>query len=480
MSEEDNKKNEGKGFAGLSSLLSDINVSAPSEPVKNVPPSEARAIADAPSPPPTPRPQPAPASSTQPNSGSSNGKWIIGVAAVIGLLWIVGQANKTPSSSSPTYPPSAQTQAPSPYTDPVPIAQPQAPSRPFEETPPAGQGHSLSISQIRYCVAEDIRVNGARAAVNNYNDSHVDRFNAMVADYNSRCGQFRYRRGALESARQDVEPYRNELQAEGRGRLESVYGSQGQVPRQSDQGSQPSFVTPAPQATRPDPDPTVFAIQQKLNQLGYEAGVADGFAGSGTRAAIIAFQRDRGISQDGVASDELLNELGKNANRSSKPTSSTTASPREPVNQRPGVPDNAYVSGSDWYCKDGFRQVKDRCDAVVAPQNAYISGHDWYCKDGFRQVNDRCDAVIAPQNAYISGHDWYCKEGFRQVGNQCDAVIAPQNAYVSGHDWYCKEGFRQVGNRCDAVVAPPNGYVSGHDWYCKSGFRQAGNQCVPN
>src|SRR3546814_8629270 len=59
---------------------------------------------------------------------------------------------------------------------------------------------------------------GAKAALNNYSDSEVDRFNAMVADYNSRCGRFRYRSGALERARRDVEPYRGQLQAEGRSR----------------------------------------------------------------------------------------------------------------------------------------------------------------------------------------------------------------------------------------------------------------------
>jgi hypothetical protein len=41
-------------------------------------------------------------------------------------------------------------------------------------------------------LAEDIRMNGAKSAVNNYIDADVDRFNAMVADYNSRCSSFQY------------------------------------------------------------------------------------------------------------------------------------------------------------------------------------------------------------------------------------------------------------------------------------------------
>src|SRR3546814_17870160 len=62
-------------------------------------------------------------------------------------------------------------------------------------------------------------MDGAKLAINNYSDYDVDRFNAMVADYNSRCGSFRYRSGALTSARRDTEPYRSQLQSDGRSRF---------------------------------------------------------------------------------------------------------------------------------------------------------------------------------------------------------------------------------------------------------------------
>ncbi|MBK6280972.1 MAG: peptidoglycan-binding protein [Gammaproteobacteria bacterium] len=133
-------------------------------------------------------------------------------------------------------------------------------------------------------------MDGAKSAVNNYNDSDVDRFNAMVADYNSRCGSFRYRSGALESARRDIEPYRSQLQSEGRSRF-------------ARSPSTGSLSAPAP--ARPAPDATVQAIQRKLNELGYEAGTADGLMGRGTRSAILAFQQDRGLAATGVA-DQLL------------------------------------------------------------------------------------------------------------------------------------------------------------------------------
>jgi hypothetical protein len=50
----------------------------------------------------------------------------------------------------------------------------------------------------------------------------------------------------------------------------------------------------------------VVLVQQKLNELGYDAGVADGIAGKRTISAISAYQRDQGIPVDGQPTPELL------------------------------------------------------------------------------------------------------------------------------------------------------------------------------
>lgn len=55
--------------------------------------------------------------------------------------------------------------------------------------------------------------------------------------------------------------------------------------------------------------PTVYAIQQRLKILGYNAGPIDGVYGRKTRNAILSFQRDRGLIQNGIASNELLSQL---------------------------------------------------------------------------------------------------------------------------------------------------------------------------
>lgn len=203
VGEEEQKKGEGKGFAGLSSLVSDVDTTPPiaakEESAASAPSTERPA-------PQVAQPQPSQPHQTyqepaQPSSsGSSGGKWVMGIAAVIGVLWLIGQSDKSPTSPAPAY---------------SPPAEPQAPSRPQESMPPVGQDLVFSTAQIRYCLAEDIRIEGARSALNNYIDSDVDRFNTKVADFNIRCGNFRYRSGALESARQDIEPYRLELYTQG-------------------------------------------------------------------------------------------------------------------------------------------------------------------------------------------------------------------------------------------------------------------------
>jgi hypothetical protein len=141
----------------------------------------------------------------------------VGIAVVIGLIWLANQSDNS-RPSKPAYSPGTSSTSTAPASQPA-IAQPQTPSRPSESKPSVGRNNVLSTAQIRYCLAEKIRLDAAETVLNNYNDSDVDRFNGYVNDYNSRCGEFRYRQGSLESARRDVEPYRSQLQAEGRSRF---------------------------------------------------------------------------------------------------------------------------------------------------------------------------------------------------------------------------------------------------------------------
>lgn len=54
----------------------------------------------------------------------------------------------------------------------------------------------------------------------------------------------------------------------------------------------------------------VRQIQTKLKSLGYYTGSVDGIFGSATQSAVRSFQRDRGLSVDGIAGPKTLSALG--------------------------------------------------------------------------------------------------------------------------------------------------------------------------
>jgi hypothetical protein len=85
----------------------------------------------------------------------------------------------------------------------------------LEEIPTIGTDNTFSRNQIRYCLSEKIRIEGARSALNQRRPKDVDRFNTMVEDYNGRCGSFRYRAENFETIRTEIKASRNRLLAEG-------------------------------------------------------------------------------------------------------------------------------------------------------------------------------------------------------------------------------------------------------------------------
>lgn len=452
--EEDQKNEERKGFAGLSTLVSDVDTLLPPPAKQEAPRStgssgaEGSAESQQSEPKTKQPPYQAPAQSS---SGSSSGKWGLGIAAVvIGGLWLIGVADKSPSSPAPSYNPPALNTAPGYSAAPT---KPQVPSRPDEAKPPVGQNLVFSTSQIRYCLAEDIRMDAAKAVLNNYSDSDVDRFNAMVADYNSRCGSYRYRNGALEGARRDIEPYRGQLQTEGRSRfahspsadspsapatatgqwqqpqaqrttsdadLEKQHWDyiRARVPdankliadprllpwvkkspirqRYYEKGTAYEVVqlltdfklhlaslpqnAPVTAPERPAVDETVRAVQQKLNELGYSAGLADGLMGRGTRAAIIAFQQDRGLAATGAADQALLLQLQQAPSRSSRPqpdsrpaTTSVQLSAAESASLEAACSTDKYVNGPAAYRACVERQKAALAAGVRRPNLSALS-----------------------------------------------------------------------------------------------------------
>lgn len=69
----------------------------------------------------------------------------------------------------------------------------------------------------------------------------------------------------------------------------------------------------------------VRTIQDKLKRWGYYDGKVDGIFGSGTRKAVVAFQKKNGLAADGIVGPNTLRALGMNVSGSGSGSSSTSA-----------------------------------------------------------------------------------------------------------------------------------------------------------
>jgi hypothetical protein len=92
---------------------------------------------------------------------------------------------------------------------------------------PSDLGTTYSAAQVRYCVAEDVRMNGAKEYADRLSTTDpaafnriVEPFNDMVGDYNNRCSRFYYDQSQMMAIRGSVESRRSSLEAEGRRRLQ--------------------------------------------------------------------------------------------------------------------------------------------------------------------------------------------------------------------------------------------------------------------
>jgi hypothetical protein len=257
----------GKGFAGLQSLLPDVDAELKQAKDASAQAKQTEQKQDLTSSP--PRVESAPSSSDQapptnqkPGSAtftSGPGMVWVGIVVLVSVLGFVAlykeSENKSRQASSAAQPSlqpsweSAPLAAPSQSAPPAPqpsaarksrlvpleeldtarnVEPPTVPSRPSapapsrldpsefppEERPPIGQEVLLNTNQIRYCLFEKVRLGALDDVVDKYSRLEVDGYNEMVRDFNSRCGSFRYRKGAIEPVRAEVEVYRRRLEAE--------------------------------------------------------------------------------------------------------------------------------------------------------------------------------------------------------------------------------------------------------------------------
>lgn len=107
----------------------------------------------------------------------------------------------------------------------------------------------------------------------------------------------------------------------------------------------PSATTPKPPTqkcptlSRGSQGASVVELQQLLRNYGFNPGAIDGIFGNQTRSAVIAFQRSRGLVQDGIVGVATWTALGVNCG-TTPPSPGTCPSGTRPYTVRSG--DNFY------------------------------------------------------------------------------------------------------------------------------------------
>jgi len=145
----------------------------------------------------------------------------------------------------------------------------------------------------------------------------------------------------------------------------------------------------------------VKTLQKRLKELGYLTGSADGKYGEATKAAVIAFQKNNGLTVDGIAGAGTQNKLYSSSAKKAGSTSSN------------GSSTNSNVVTSDKIASTGYVTLRegDKSDAVEKLQKTlknlgYYSGSvdgsygagTKAAVEAYQKANKlRADGVAGPQ-----------------------------------------------------------------------------------
>jgi len=160
-------------------------------------------------------------------------------------------------------------------------------------------------------------------------------------------------------------------------------------------------------------------VQQRLKDLGYYNGDIDGIWGPMTHAAIIAFQIDNGLSDDGIVGDYTSEKLFG------------TAAPSQPA-----APPASNPIDGDMYTEH-FSKFEMSCECIWQGGPGYCSGH---LGEMHPELMRRLELVRQELNIPMS-----ISSGFR-----CDQL----NADVGGV-W---DSYHKLGRACDVPCISANGY----------------------
>ncbi|ATB69054.1 hypothetical protein SJPD1_0942 [Sulfurospirillum diekertiae] len=135
----------------------------------------------------------------------------------------------------------------------------------------------MSLAETRWCQAENIRIEAIREKYGNqFPNPDLEIFNTLIKNKNSLCNAKSFIVD-LEQTKVEIEKRKTSIKKEGIASFTSKI--------------------------------ECYSVQEKLNQFGFDTGLPDGIFGSKTRAAIISFQKQNGLSTTGVIDKKLLEVL---------------------------------------------------------------------------------------------------------------------------------------------------------------------------
>lgn len=199
-----------KGFAGLALLASTLSVEPVAKPAPP-PPTPIRVRSeDAPFVPDIPKPV---------FWTGSRKTWAVIIGGICVIVYFNSNASR-PSYSGANYtPPSTPVTRPS-TLPPNPASSPSGFSEPLK-IPAGGPNQILSQGEIKYCLAERVRLEAMQGMLDNTQDAHITNFNFRVDDFNSRCSNYRYREADMVRARSEIDGMRGTLRTQA---IEQVRG----------------------------------------------------------------------------------------------------------------------------------------------------------------------------------------------------------------------------------------------------------------
>ena len=145
-------------------------------------------------------------------------KGVIIVGVIVALVVLVSLLPNDKVNSLPTPAGGAPSQQSAPAATQTTQAPRFVPSEIVDNSemlPPVGTDNVLTRQQIRYCLAESVRLDGGKAYLEKKTRLDPKRFNAEVQDYNNRCSSFRYPTRIFDDVKASVESEREQLMRDG-------------------------------------------------------------------------------------------------------------------------------------------------------------------------------------------------------------------------------------------------------------------------